>query len=79
MDAREVERRIADGEHARQALLPCASAQAGRIAAQEAAHGRFKRRRPSGVAAMTRDVALRGTGAVGPAITRADGVRWARA
>ena len=74
MDALEVETSIAEGEQALQALLPCASEHAGKLEAHEAEKGSFTRLMPIGLAAMQRYVAQRGTGAVGPAVTRADGV-----
>jgi hypothetical protein len=72
-------RSIAAGERALQGLWPCARERGGTREAHEAAKGIFTRLLPLGVAAMPRYVAQGGTGAVGPAITRADGVRWARA
>ncbi len=73
MEALDVEMRIAAGEQALQALLTCARERAGTLEAHEAEQGICKRRLPSGLAAMQRSVAERGTGAVGPAVTRADG------
>src|SRR5262245_62153488 len=73
MDALEVERSIAEGEQALQALLKFAREQAGRLEAHEAEQGLFKRLLPIGLAAMQLYFAQRGTGDVGPAITRADG------
>jgi hypothetical protein len=74
MDALEVEMRIAAGEQALQALLTCARASARKLEAHEAEKGIFKRLLPIGLAAMKRYFAQRGTGDVGPAIMRADGV-----
>ena len=74
MEALEVERRMAEGEQALQALLKCAREQAGRLEAHEAEQGIFKRLLPMGLAAMQRYFAQRGTGDVGPALTRADGM-----
>ena len=78
MDALDVETSLAAGEPALQALLQCARAQAGKLAAHEAEQRLFTRRRPMGLAAMQWSVAERGTGDVGPAITRADGTRLPR-
>jgi hypothetical protein len=74
MDALEVEMRIAAGAPALQALLQGAREHAGPLEAHAAEQGIFKRLRPMGLAAMKRYCAQRGTGDVGPAITRADGV-----
>ncbi len=74
MDALDVERSIAEGEQGLQALLKFAREHAGRLEAHEAEKGIFKRWLPIGLAAMKRYVAERGTGDVGPAVTRADGV-----
>jgi len=73
MDAREIERSIAEGAQALQARLKCVTEGAHQLEAHEAETGLFKRRLPSGLAAMKRSFAQRGTGDVGPAITRADG------
>ena len=78
MDALDVETSLAAGEPALQALLQCARAQAGKLAAHDAEQSPFTRRRPMGLAAMTWSVAERGTGDVGPAITRADGTLLTR-
>jgi hypothetical protein len=78
MEAIEVETSIAEGERALQALLPFARESGGNLEAHEAEKGIFKRRLPIGLAAMKRYFAQRGTGDVGPAITRADGVLLAR-
>jgi hypothetical protein len=75
MDALDVETRIAEGEQALQALLPFAREYAGKLAAHDAEQGLFTRLLPIGLAAMKLYFAPRGTGDVGPAITRADGVR----
>jgi hypothetical protein len=50
------------------------SENAGKLEAHEAEKGIFKRLMPIGLAAMQLDFAQRGTGDVGSAITRADGV-----
>jgi hypothetical protein len=78
MDALEGERSIAEGEPALQALIPFARERAETLEAHEAETGLFTRLRPMGWAAMKRYVAQRGTGAVGPAIRRADHVRLPR-
>jgi hypothetical protein len=78
MDALEVETSIAEGEQALQALLQFVREQAGTLEAHEAEKGIFKRRLPIGLAAMKRYFAQRGTGEVGPAVTRADGVHLPR-
>jgi hypothetical protein len=74
LEALEVERSIAEGEQALQALLQFVRESAGKLEAHEAEKGIFKRLLPIGLAAMQRDFAQRGTGDVGPAVTRADGV-----
>ena len=74
MDALDVETSIAEGEQALQALLQFARESAGTLEAHEAEKGIFKRLLPIGLAAMKLYFAQRGTGDVGPAITRADGV-----
>src|SRR5438093_13577353 len=74
MDALDVERSIAEGEQALQALITFARENAGKLEAHEAEKGIFKRRLPIGLAAMKRYCAQRGTGDVGAAVTRADGV-----
>jgi hypothetical protein len=74
IDALDVEMRRAEGEQALQALLKCAREEAGTREAHEAAKGIFKRLLPMGLAAMQLDFAQRGTGEVGPAVTRADGM-----
>jgi hypothetical protein len=74
MDARDVEMSIAEGEQALQALSTFARESAGQLEAHEAEKGIFKRLLPMGLAAMQRSFAQRGTGAVGPAVTRADGM-----
>jgi hypothetical protein len=78
MDALDVEMRIAEGEQALQALITCARESAGKLEAHAAEKGIFKRLLPIGLAAMKRYVAQRGTGAVGPAIMRADGAMLPR-
>ena len=74
MDALDVEMSIAEGEQALQALLKFAREEAGTLEAHEAEKGIFKRLLPIGLAAMKLYFAQRGTGDVGPAVTRADGV-----
>jgi hypothetical protein len=74
MDALDVEMSIAEGEQALQALMQFARDNAGKLEAHEAEKGIFKRRLPIGLAAMKLYFAEQGTGDVGPAITRADGV-----
>ena len=78
MEALEVETSIAEGEQALQALLQFARERGGTLEAHEAEKGIFKRLLPIGLAAMQLYFAQRGTGDVGPAITRADGVLLAR-
>ena len=78
MEALDVEMSIAEGEQALQALLQFAREQAGTREAHEAEQGIFKRLLPIGLAAMKWSFAQCGTGDVGPAITRADGVVLAR-
>ena len=74
MDALDVEVSIAEGEQALQALMPFAREQAGKLEAHEAEQGIFKRLLPIGLAAMKLYFAQRGTGDVGPALRRADGM-----
>ena len=74
MDVLEVETSIAEGEQALQALIQFARESAGKREAHEAEKGIFKRLLPMGLAAMQRYCAQRGTGDVGPALTRADGM-----
>jgi hypothetical protein len=74
MEALDVEMRIAEGEPARQALLQCVREHAGKLEAHEAEQGIFTRLVPIGLAAMKLSFAQRGTGDVGPAVMRADGV-----
>jgi hypothetical protein len=74
MDALDVEMSIAEGEQALQALMQFARANAHKLEAHEAEKGIFKRLLPIGLAAMKLYFAQRGTGDVGPAVTRADGV-----
>jgi hypothetical protein len=73
MDALEVAMSIAEGEQALQALLKFVHDSADTLEAHEAEKGLFKRRLPIGLAAMKLYFAQRGTGDMGPAITRADG------
>src|SRR4051812_36684717 len=74
MEALDVETSRAEGEQALQALITFVRDNAGALAAHEAEQGLFKRRLPSGLAAMKLSFAQRGPGDVGPAVTRADGV-----
>ena len=74
MEALDVETSIAEGEQALQALLQFAREHAGKLEAHEAEKGIFKRLLPIGLAAMKLYFAQRGTGDVGPAVTRADGM-----
>src|SRR6266850_6008000 len=78
MDALDVETSIAEGEQALQTLLKFVSENAGTLEAHEAEKGIFKRLLPIGLAAMKLYFAQRGTGGMGPAITRADGVLLTR-
>jgi len=73
MDALAVELSIAEGEQALQALLKFVTAGANQREAHEAEQGLCKRLLPMGLAALKLYFAQRGTGDVGPAITRADG------
>ena len=79
MEALAAEIRIAEGAPALQALSTCGRERAGQRGAHDAEKGLCKRRRPRGVAAMQLYFAQRGTGAGGPAITRAEGVVLPRA
>jgi hypothetical protein len=74
MEALDVETSIAEGEQALQALLQFSREHAGTLEAHEAEKGIFKRLLPIGLAAMKLYFAQRGTGDVGPAVTRADGM-----
>jgi hypothetical protein len=74
MDALDVERRRAEGEQALPALLQVAREEAGTLEAPAAEKCLFKRRLPMGLAAMKLYFAQHGTGDVGPAVTRADGM-----
>ena len=78
IDALDVETSIAEGAQALQALLQFARDNAGTLEAHAAEKGIFKRLLPIGLAAMKRYFAERGTGDVGPAITRADGMLLTR-
>jgi hypothetical protein len=78
LEALDVETSIAAGEQALQALIQCARDDARKLEAHEAEQGLFKRLLPMGLAAMQWSFAERGTGDVGPAVTRADGRRLAR-
>jgi hypothetical protein len=78
MDALDAEISIAEGEQALQALITFVRERAGKLEAHEAEKGIFKRLLPIGLAAMKLYFTQRGTGDVGPAITRADGVVLAR-
>ena len=74
MEALDVEMSIAEGTQALQALLKFVQENADQLEAHEAEKGIFKRLLPIGLAAMQLYFAQRGTGDVGPAVTRADGV-----
>jgi hypothetical protein len=74
MDALDVERSIAEGEQALQALMKFVSESAGTLEAHEAEKGIFKRLLPIGLAAMKLYFTQRGTGDLGAAFTRADGM-----
>ena len=74
MAALDVERRRAEGTQALQALLKFVQEHADQLEAHEAEQGIFTRRLPIGLAALPRSFAQRGTGDVGPAVPRADGV-----
>ena len=74
MEALEVETSIAEGEQALQALLQFTREHAGKLEAHEVEKGIFKRLLPIGLAAMKLYFAQRGTGDMGPAVTRADGM-----
>src|SRR5215472_961060 len=74
MDALDAEMSIAEGEQALQALLKYVNERADQLEAHEAEKGIFKRLLPIGLAAMKLYFAQRGTGDVGAAVTRADGV-----
>src|SRR5919108_1999403 len=74
MEALDVETSIAEGEQALQALIQFVRKSAGKLEAHEAEQGLFKRLLPIGLAAMKLYFAQRGTGDVGPSVTRADGV-----
>jgi hypothetical protein len=78
MAALDVETSIAEGEQALQTLLKCVSESAGTLEAHEAEKGIFTRLLPMGGAAMTLYFAQRGTGDLGAAVTRADGMRLPR-
>jgi hypothetical protein len=79
MEALDIEMRIAEGEQALQALLKFVSESAGTLEAHEAEKGIFKRRLPIGLAAMKLYFAQGGTGDLGAAVTRADGMILPRA
>lgn len=74
MEAFDVEASIAEGEDALQALLRFVQEQAGQLEAHEVEKGIFKRLLPLGLAAVRLYFAERGTGEVGPAVAREDGV-----
>src|SRR5215475_2367853 len=78
MEALDVETSIAEGEQALQALIKFAREHAGKLEAHEAEKGIFKRLLPIGLAALKLYFAECGTGDVGPAITRADGLLLTR-
>jgi hypothetical protein len=74
MEAFDVEASIAEGEDALQALLSFVREQAGQLEAHEVEKGIFKRLLPLGLAAVRLYFAERGTGEVGSAVEREDGV-----
>jgi hypothetical protein len=74
MDALDVETSIAEGEHALQVLLKFVSESAGALEAHESEKGIFRRLWPIGLAAMKLYFAKRGSGELGAAVTRADGM-----
>jgi len=74
MDALDVETSITEGEQALHTLLKFVSERAGTLEAHEAEKGIFKRLLPIGLAAMKLYFAQRGTGDLGAAVTRADGM-----
>lgn len=74
MEALDVEMSIAEGEQALQALIKFVRESAGQLEAHAAEKGIFKRLLPIGLAAMKLYFAQRGTGDLGAAITRADGM-----
>ena len=74
MEALDVEMSIAEGEQALQALRQFVREHAGKLEAHEAEKGICKRLLPMGLAAMKLYFAQCGTGDVGPAVRRADGV-----
>ena len=78
MDALEVETSIAEREQALQALMQFARESALTLEAHEAEQGIFKRLRPLGLAVMKLYVAQLGTGDLGAALTRADGMMLPR-
>jgi hypothetical protein len=78
MEALDVEMSIVEGKQALQALLQFVHENADQLEAHEAEKGIFKRLLPIGLAAMQLYFAQRGTGDVGPAVTRADGARLPR-
>lgn len=74
MEAYDVEASIAEGEEALQVLLSFVRENAGQLQAHEAEKGIFKRLMPLGLAAMRVYFAERGTGDVGTAVEREDGM-----
>jgi hypothetical protein len=74
MDALDVEMSIAEGEQALQALLKFVNESASTLEAHEAEKSIFKRLLPIGLAAMKLYFAQRGTGDLGAAVTRTDGM-----
>jgi hypothetical protein len=74
MEAFDIEASIAESEDALQALLSFVRENAGQLEAHEAEKGIFKRLLPLGLAAVQLYFAERGTGEVGPAVEREDGV-----
>jgi hypothetical protein len=74
MEAFEVEASIAEGEEAVQARLSFVRENAGQLEAHEAEKGICKRLMPLGLAALRLYCAERGTGDIGRAVEREDGV-----
>jgi hypothetical protein len=74
MGALEVERSIAEGEQVLQALLKFVNECASTLEAHEAEKGIFKRLLPIGLVAMKLYFTQRGTGDLGAAVTRTDGM-----
>jgi hypothetical protein len=73
-EVREVETSMAAGEQALQTRLKFVRERAGTLEAHAAEQGLFTRLWPIGWAAMKRSCAPRGSGELGAAVTRADGM-----